>query len=196
MLIAICVVGVAAGNQWPRAAWTHYVNARWGFCVDYPAAWRASEQSDGSGVTLYPKNGADSKSDSYISIAGVPDQPDFDNANVVLDDSPPMDLEGNVTRVLGNLREYGHATDIRVFEKRKLTFQGYGALSTKYQYRNGRDGSLWLSDTLWINKEYIIITASLLGRPGEVRDLEPLYQDIVKHRFRLECGGKRPRPSK
>lgn len=200
-LMLACAIGLgaptmAARNGPDRQEWTHYKNARWGFCVDYPAAWRASEPSDGSGVTLYPKNGADSKSDPYISITGVPDQPDFDNSNVVLDDSPPMDLEGNLARVLGNLRDYDHASDIRVLEKRKLTFQGFDALSTNVRYRTSTSGGDWTDETLWINDEYIIFAATVFGRPDEVSKLEPVYQEIVKRRFRLECNEKRPRPSK
>ncbi|MGH9738919.1 MAG: hypothetical protein ACRD4X_10070 [Candidatus Acidiferrales bacterium] len=178
---------ISAGNNRQPDEWTHYVNARWGFCVDYPASWRASEATDKLGVTLYPRPGESSRHGPYVSISGIPDQPDVDNANIVLDDSPPLDLEGNLTRRLSSLREYDHASDIRVLEKRKLAFQGYDALSTKFQYLEGPGASPWLSDTLWINKEYIIFTASLFGRPEQVRELEPAYQDMVKHRFRLVC---------
>jgi hypothetical protein len=189
--VTLCASAISAGSAKRSAQWTRYANARWGFCVDYPASWKASEQADGSGVNLYPHPAEKSSGAAYISISGVPDQPDIDNANVVLDDSPPLDLEENLMRVLGNLREYDHASDIRVIDKRKLTFQSYQALSTKYQYRSGPGATPWLSDTLWINKEYVIFTASLLGRPEEVRELEPEYQEIVKHRFQLVCGGTR-----
>jgi hypothetical protein len=85
--------------------WTHYRDARWGFCVDYPANWKASELPDGSGVTLYAYPGSDSSNGPYISISGLPDQPDVDNANIVLDDSPPLNLEGNFSRALDSLCE-------------------------------------------------------------------------------------------
>lgn len=185
--IVLRATAISAGGTKQSAQWSHCRNARWGFCVDYPASWKASEAKDGSGIKLYPRANEKASSATYISIGGLPDQPDVGNANIVLDDSPPLDLEGNFMRALDGLREYDHATDIRVLEKRKLAFQGYGALSTKYEYRRGADATLWQSDTIWINKEYIIFTATLFGRPEELRNLEPVYQDIVKHHFRLVC---------
>ncbi|MGA9884660.1 MAG: hypothetical protein WBQ34_13160 [Candidatus Acidiferrales bacterium] len=183
--------GVSTGRTHHREKWTHYVNARWGFCVDYPAAWKATEAADKSGVTLHPRPGENSSHGPYISVTGVSDQPDVDNANIVLDDSPPLDLEGNFARSLGSLREYDHASDIRVLENRKLEFQGYAALSTKFQYRDDPDATLRSSDIFWINKEYIIFTATLLGQPEQVRRLEPVYRDIITHRFQLVCPARR-----
>ena len=164
------------------------MNARWGFCVDYPGSWKASEPPDGSGIDVYPYATEKPSSATYISIRGLPDQPTIDNANVVLDDSPPLNLEGKFTRTLGSLREYDHASDMRVIEKGKLEFQGYDARKTKLEYRGGPNATLWSSETLWVNNRYIIFTASLFGRPEQIRDLDPVYQDILKHRFQLVCG--------
>ena len=186
--VALVTCGASSGNNRPAAAWTHYVNSRWGFCVDYPTPWKASPLTDGSGVTLYPPASTDPNRGPYISIGGLPDQPDIGNANIVLDDSPPLDLEGNFARTLETLHEYDHASEIRVLQKRKLQFQEYPALRTKFQYRTAPDGSQWLDESLWINKEYIIFTARIFGPPDEVRSLEPVYQEIVNHRFRLVCG--------
>jgi hypothetical protein len=195
--IALSYAGVSARGPVKAPKWTHYVNARWGFCVDYPAVWKASEPKDGSCIDLYPYPGENSGSTTYISISGVPDQPDIGNANIVLDDSPPLDLEGNFARTIESLREYDHASDIRVLEKRKLEFQGYDALRTKFLYRNraisqaGAGVTQWANETLWINKEYVIFTATLFGQPDQVRRLEPVYRDIVMHRFHLVCPAKR-----
>lgn len=186
--------GVSAGKNRPQAGWTHYVNARWGFCVDYPARWKDSVLKDGSGVTLYPDAGSGPSSGPSMSISALPDLPDVDNANIVLDDSPVLDLEGNFARTLDNLRQYGHASDIRVLEKRRLEFQGYDALRTKFVYQAGGDqaaATQWADETFWINKEYVIFTAILFGHPDEVRRLEPVYRDIVMHRFQLACAAKR-----
>lgn len=192
IIVGATLPAAQARQRAKRANWTRYTSTRWGFCVDYPAAWKASEPKDGSGVILYPRARADARNGPYISISGVPDQPqDSDNANIVFDDSPPLDLEGNLARSLDSLREYDHASQIRVLEKRKLEFQGYEALRTKVEYREGPDAAPRSSETLWINKEYIIFTASLFGRPEQVRELEPAYRDIVKHRFRLVCSDGR-----
>jgi hypothetical protein len=97
-------------------------------------------------------------------------------------------------RTLDNLREYGHASDIRVLEKRRLEFQGYDALKTKFVYQTGGDqaaATQWADETFWINKEYVIFTAVLFGQPDQVRRLEAVYQDIVTHRFQLDCPAKR-----
>jgi hypothetical protein len=187
-VIVVDAICVSAGNNRQRAEWMRYVNARWGFCVDYPAQWRATKLTDGSGVMLYPYPGADLKNGPYISINGLRDQPDVDNANVVLDDSPPLDLDGNFNRALDSLRQYDHASDIRVLEKRAFQFQGFAALSTSIQYRATPNGTDVANETLWINREYIIFTATLFGRPQQVRKLEPVYHDIVRHRFKLDCG--------
>jgi hypothetical protein len=152
-----------------------------------PARWKAIALTDGSGVTLHPDAAADPGSGPYISISGLPDQPDVDNANIVLDDSPPLSLKGNFSRALESLREYDRASDIRVLEKRTLEFQGFDALNTSIRYRRAANSTELADDTLWINKEYIIFTAALIGRPRQVHELEPIYQEIVKHRFRLEC---------
>jgi hypothetical protein len=190
--IALASVAMAAGSKPGRSGWKHYVNARWGFCVDYPKEWKAKFGTDGSGIELHPFPAEDPGRATYISIGGLPDQPqDIDNANIVLDDSPPLDLEGNFARTLGALREYDHASAIRVLEKRKLEFQGYDALETKYLYEAGPSATEWQDQTLWINKEYIIFTASLIGRPEQVRRLEPIYREMVMHRFRLACPAKR-----
>jgi hypothetical protein len=193
-LIASGSAGVSAGTHRREAGWTHYANARWGFCVDYPARWKASVLKDGSGVTLYPDTSADPSSGPSVSISALPDLPDVDNANIVLDDSPVLDLDGNFARTLDNLREYGHASDIRVLEKRRLEFQGYDALKTKFVYQTGGDqaaATQWADETFWINKEYVIFTAVLFGQPDQVRRFEPVYQDIVTHRFQLDCPAKR-----
>lgn len=189
--IAVGAAGASAGNNQRRAEWTHYRNARWAFCVDYPAGWKATVLTDGSGVTLHPDPEADPGSRPYISISGLPDQPDVDNANVVLDDSPPLNLEGNFARSMESLREYERASDIRVLEKRKLEFQGFDALSTSIRYRTPGNGGELADETPWINKEYIIFTLTLLGRPRQVRELKPIYRDILRHRFNLECGAGR-----
>ena len=183
--------GASAGTHRRQAGWTHYANARWGFCVDYPARWKAKALTDGSGVTLYPDTSADASSGPSVSISALPDLPDVDNANIVLDDSPVLDLEGNFARTLDNLREYGHASDIRVLEKRRLEFQGYDALRTKFVYQAGSGdqagATRWADETFWVNKEYVIFSAVLFGRPDQVRRLEPVYRDIVMHRFQLVC---------
>lgn len=194
-LMAFVVVagaaGVSASKNHPQARWTHYVNARWGFCVDYPARWKAHVLEDGSGVRLYRDKSADPSRGPSLSISALPDQPDVDNANIVLDDSPPLDLEGNFARTLESLRKYGHALDIRVLEKRQLEFQGYAALKTKFVYQAGARhqpaAAQWVDETLWVNKEYIIFTATLSGQSDKVRRLEPVYRDIVMHRFQLVC---------
>ncbi|MGH9689468.1 MAG: hypothetical protein ACRD5K_20580, partial [Candidatus Acidiferrales bacterium] len=183
--------GVSAGNNHHREKWTRYVNARWGFCVDYPKDWKAEFGTDGSGIELHPYPAQDPSKATYISIGGLPDQPDVDNANIVLDDSPPLDLEGNLTRTLEGLREYNHASGIRVLQKRQLGFHGYNALSTKIGYRTPPNDTEWIDETLWINKEYIIFTATLLGQPEQVRRLEPVYRDIITHRFQLVCPARR-----
>lgn len=193
-LIVAGASGVSAGTHRRKAGWTHYANARWGFCVDYPARWKASALKDGSGVTLYPDPGAGSSSGPSISISALPDLPDVDNANIVLDDSPVLDLEGNFARTLENLRRYGHASDIRVLGKRRLEFQGYDALRTKFVYQTGGDragATRWADETFWINKEYVIFSAILFGHPDEIRRLAPVYRDIVMHRFQLVCPAKR-----
>ena len=179
--------GFSAANQGPRVEWTHYANARWGFCVDYPSGWKAIALTDGSGVTLHPYAAADRGGGPYISISGLPDQPPVDNANIVLDDSPPLNLAGNFSRALDSLKQYDHASHIHVLEKRPLQFEGFDALSTSIRYRTATHGTDVANKTLWINKEYIIFTATLLGAPQEVHELEPMYHEIVKHRFRLEC---------
>jgi hypothetical protein len=189
--IALSVATVAVGNRPNRRHWSHYANARWKFCVDYPSAWTATELQDGSGITLYPHADADSSSSPYLSISGVPDQPDVDNANIVFDDSPPLDLDGNFTRSLESLREYGHASGIRVLEKRPLKFQGFDALRTRIRYRTASNGEQLADDTFWINREYVIFTAVLFGTPRQVRALEPVYRDIVMQRFQLVCSAKR-----
>lgn len=191
--ICACAIVLAAGatgaNRGPQSAsWTRYTNTRWGFCVDYPSRWNARVLTDGSGVTLYPYSGEDSSNGPYISITGLPDQPDVDNANIVLDDSPPLNLTGNFSRALDGLREYDHASDIRVLGKRTLQFQGFDALSTSIRYRMAPDGTEVANETLWINREYIIFTATLLASPQHVRDLEPAYQEIMQRRFKLDCG--------
>jgi hypothetical protein len=187
----VLAAGLSAANGRQRAAWTHYKNARWGFCVDYPAQWEAKELTDGSGVTLYPDRDADTSGGPYISVSGLPDQPDIDNANIVLDDSPPLNLDGNFTRALDSLREYDHASDIRVLAKRTLEFQGYDALRTSIRYRTAPKGRELADETFWINKEYIIFTATLLGPPAQVRKLESVYRDMVMHRFQLVCAAAR-----
>ncbi len=194
-LILACAVAVGGGFSVAKTGqlpgWTHYVNARWGFCIDYPSGWKGSEAKDGSGVMLYPYPSRGPNSGPYISISGTPDQPDVDNANVVLDDSPPLDLEGNFRRALENLRKYDHASDIRVLERRTLEFQGYEALSTKFLYETGSNATQVADETLWINREYIIFTATLWGTPRQVDALKAAYREIVEHRFKLICGGKR-----
>jgi len=191
-LAVLCamVLGVAttgAGNRLNRKHWSHYRNTRWGFCVDYPADWKSSELQDGSGVTLYPRAHGNSTNGPYFSISGVPDQPDVDNANIVLDDSPPLDLDGNFARSLESLREYDHASDIRVLGNRRLKFQGFDALRTRIRYRTPPDRKELADDTFWVNKEYVIFTAILFGPSRQVRELEPVYRDIVMHRFQLVC---------
>lgn len=194
-VVVVGALGVSAAKNQPQVDWTHYVNARWGFCVDYPAQWKANVLGDGSGVRLYPDTSADPNRGPSVSISALPDQPDVDNANIVLDDSPPLDLEGNFARTLENVRMYDHASNVRVLEKRRLEFQGFEALKTKFVYWVGarhRAGAVeWADETLWINKEYIIFTATLFGQPNEVRGLEPDYRDIVTHRFRLVCPAAR-----
>jgi hypothetical protein len=186
----VLAAGLSVANGSQRAGWTHYKNARWGFCVEYPATWKASVLADGSGVMLYPSAAAKENSGPYVSISAVLDQPDFDNAGVVFDDSPPLDLKGNFARMLQNLRVYDHASDIRVLEKGTLEFQGYDALRTSIRYRAAPNGAELADDTFWINREYVIFTAILLGQPEQVREFEPVYREIVKHRFQLVCGGK------
>lgn len=191
LVLGTCGLSPANNRSQPQPAWTRYVNARWGFCVEYPTQWRAIPLSDGSGVTLYPRPSSDPASGPYLSISGLPDQPDIDNANIVLDDSPPPDLEGNFARSLENLRQYDHASEIRVLSKRKLGFQGYPALRTKFQYRTGTDEAPWAEETLWINKEYTIFTATLFGHQDELRRLNPVYEEILRHRFHLVCAANK-----
>ncbi len=190
LVIVLGTAAMSATGQPRSAEWTHYRNGRWAFCVDYPAQWEANELKDGSGVMLYPDRNADPDSGPYVSISAVLDQPDFDNSGVVFDDSPPPNLEGNFARMLQNLRVYDHASDIRVLEKRALEFQNFDALRTSIGYRtvNGADLA---DETLWINREYVIVTATLLGQPDRVRKLESVYRDIVMHRFQLVCPAKR-----
>ena len=188
MLGAACV---SAGGNRRSNEWRHYGNARWGFCLDYPADWNADEAKDGFGASLHPP-ASEHPGAAYISISAIPDEPqDLDNENVVLDDTPAPNLEQNFANELERLREYGHVSDIRVLEKRKLQFQGYEALRTKFYYRAEPNASRRSDETLWINKRYLIFAASLIGKPDEVRVLEPTYRQIVKHRLRLACGAGR-----
>ena len=195
----ICKVFVAAccpfvlscysgAGQTSTNPWKNYRNARWGFCLDYPAGWKASLGTDGSGIGLVPPRGS-----GEVRIGGLPDQPQgLDNSATTSDElnhAPPMTLEQNFAASLSALREYEHASDIVVLKKRVLKFQGYGALDTTIQYRAGSEGAsaTWIERTTFIDKDQVIFTADLKASPGRFRQLEPMFNEITFHRLKLVC---------
>lgn len=188
--IALSCIGASDANGRSPTTWTRFANAQWGFCVEYPSTWKAEALADGSGVNLYPFPTEEPSDATSIEISGLPNQPrDMDNPLIVYDDSPPLTLQENFKRFVRSLREYDHASDIHVRRKREATFQGNPALDTTVQYIAPPDQAHWVQKTLWVNKdEAIIFTASLVGRPEQVRELDPIYNEVVHHRFQLACG--------
>lgn len=188
--IALSCTGALAGSGAARKPWAKFVNSRWSFCVEYPPTWKAVALTDGSGVNLYPFPKKDPNNATNIEISALPNQPrDMDNPLIVYDDSPPLTLQENFNLAVRSLREYDHASDTRVLRKREVTFHGYPALDTTVQYIAPPNEAHWVQKTLWVNKDdAVIFTASLVGSPAQVRDLDPIFKEIVHHRFRLVCG--------
>jgi hypothetical protein len=182
------VLSCYAAGQTSTGPWKNYRNPRWGFCLDYPADWKARFGTDDSGIGLVPPRGS-----GELRIGGLPDQPrGLDNSATTIEElnhAPPMTLEQNFAVSLSALREYGHASDIVVLEKRALKFQGYRILDTTIEYRVGSEGAsaTWIERTTFIDKDEVIFTADLKAPAGRFRQLEPVFNEITFHRMRLVC---------
>lgn len=104
-----------------------------------------------------------------------------------------MTLEQNFTVSLSGLRDYWHASDIVVLKKHALRFEGYPALDTTIQYREGQGAGLntWIERTIFINKDEVIFTADLKAPARRFQKLGPIFTEIIFHRLKLVCPATR-----
>lgn len=188
--VLVCSVGFG-NTRTPGRICKHYRNIRWGFCLDYPASWKARFGTDGSGILLVTRRSGE------VRIGGLPDQPqDLDDPSVSIDrlnHAPPTTLEQNFTWSLSALREYGHASDIEVLKKDAIKFHDYPALDTTIRFHERSDPALVtrIERTIFINKDDVIFTADLKVRQDRFRQLESVFTDIIFHRLKLDCASGR-----
>jgi hypothetical protein len=81
-------------------------------------------------------------------------------------DSPPLDLKGNFAGMLQNLRECGHASDIRVVAKRAFEFQGFDALRTSILYERRQMMQRWRMKVSGSTRNTSILPRLCLARPA------------------------------
>src|SRR5487761_1691846 len=195
VLMAGLTIGSSSGtpgNQAQKRNWRFYKNARWDFCIRYPATWKSIVPTDGSGIELYPQGSFKAERADYIEVGALPNQrQNIGNPSAIADNSSPLELGQIFARSLDGLREYQGASDIRVVKKLSVRYQGYSAQETVIRYHSRPRGTRWIQRTLWVNRDEVIFAVTLRARSTTYRELLPYFMQLVRHGLRITCPGSR-----
>lgn len=177
--LVMLLLAVSYAPQSGQTKWKHYRNARWGFCLSYPAGWQTDEGFDKAGIAMYPPQNRPAGSESSISVGALPNNRLARGRFNTLDESFSDELDV--------LREQG-AAEIDVIEKKQVAVKGLVGLQTRIRYREPDTGVLWVEERIAIRTpDEVIHGFELKCHPEEVAALEPVFNSIVFDRFTFEC---------
>jgi hypothetical protein len=176
--LGIVLLVLFAQSAQPRqAAWTHYRNERWGFCIEYPRNWDHDEGVNKAGIAIFPRQGRAYVRGAQISVGALLAGGSNGRALTV---EEGFSEEDNIRR------EQGEA-DLIVVEKHSTTVGDQPAAFRKISYKEASSGIAWVEEVVAFNtKDDVRYAFELKSRPSELARLEPVFNDIIKT-FQIEC---------
>lgn len=173
-LSLLSVLVYAASTPKLDRSWKRYYNDRWGYCVSYPSRWMTGDAFDGGGFFVETGVKKRSRPLGEIDIAALSER------------FTPVDA---LQAHLDGLKKFERAEQMQILEKREMQILGQAALFTKDRYFDPQDGTSWIDEIVFANRNQTLYRLELECRADQLIRFEPVFTYVVST-FHFDCSSK------
>jgi hypothetical protein len=151
---------------------------QWGFCLAYPAEWKAAPLFGGDVTQLLPASQSKSGLQGEIRFGAFRNQKNSEPSNV------PKSLEEIADDSLDNIKDQ-MVKQLSV-ENQSISIAGERGLITNISY--DKDGVPWREKHARVRRaDEVVIELQLIAPASQYSTLEPAFDRMVKHSLQPRC---------